>query len=396
MSEIFISYKREEREKAHAIAESLARRGFSVWWDIDLLPGDRFADEIGAVIEKAKAAVVLWSEDAVKSDFVRAEASKASDRGILIPVRLDNCELPLPFGALHTLDLRGWDGSIDNSLLTPLIAAIEKKIGRSSETKESPDAVEEILERPRGEVIFWKSISEQNKQEAREYQAYLEKYGKEAFFYDLAIIRKQKLRLNESTEENASSKVSLSKAGTLATIVGTVIAAISLYFTMNGKSDLVEKLCDEPIYEMVEDAKLCGTEEKIVVISPATPATCRRAEFDIEGYVHTQTVTQSSGWRGGGSNPTNWCNELISGFVSSRGIGDTAISKVINTGEDARWTGTFGRTRQYNYTCTVKISWEPIYFEKTDPACGMLPEKTRTDSIPKKCRTQVGVKKVKC
>ncbi len=395
MSEIFISYKREERDKAHSIAEALAKRGFSVWWDIDLLPGDRFADEIGAVIENAKAAVVLWSKAAVESDFVRAEASRASDRDILIPVRLDDCKLPLPYGGLHTLDLRSWDGTIDDSLLNPLITAIEKKIGRSSAELSSADAVEEILKRPKGEVVFWRSVSDQKTQEAKEYQAYLDKYGKEAIFYELALIRIQKLSSNEGKEESGS-KISLGTTGTVATIVGTVIAAISLYFTMNGKSELVEELCDEPIFEMVEDPKLCGTEEKVVVISPTKPATCRRAEFGIEGYVQNQTVTQSSGWRGGGSNQTNWCNELISGFVSSRGIGDTAISMVIKKGEDARWTGTFGRTRQYNYTCTVKISWEPIYFEKTDPVCGMLPEKTATESIPKKCKKQIGVKKVKC
>jgi hypothetical protein len=360
------------------------------------LPGDRFADEISAVIESAKAAVVLWSEGTVNSDFVRAEASKAADRDILISVRLDDCELPLPFGALHTLDLRSWDGSIDHSLLSPIITAIEKKIGRSSEAKESDATVEGILERPKGEVVFWKSISEQTNQEAKEYQAYIEKYGEEAIFYDLATIRIKKLGVVEGVEESKESKMSQGTAGTVATIVGTVIAAISLYFTMNGKSESVGKFCDEPVYEKVEDPNICGTEEKTVVISPAKPATCRRAEFGIEGYVHTQTLTQSSGWRGGGSSQTNWCNELISGFVSSRGIGETAISEIQNTGEDARWTGTFGRTRQYNYTCTAIISWEPIYVEKTNPACGMVPEKTKTDSKPKKCKTQVGVKKVKC
>ena len=97
MSEIFISYKREERDKAHSIAEALAKRGFSVWWDIDLLPGDRFADEISAVIDNAKSAVVLWSDAATNSDFVRAEALRAFNRDILIPVRLDDCKLPLPF-----------------------------------------------------------------------------------------------------------------------------------------------------------------------------------------------------------------------------------------------------------------------------------------------------------
>ncbi len=249
MSEIFISYKREERDKAHSIAEALAKRGFSVWWDIDLLPGDRFADEISAVIDIAKAAVVLWSEAAINSDFVRAEASRASNRDILIPVRLDDCKLPLPFDTLHTLDLQNWEGSIEDVLIDPLIEAIENKIGRSASVLESTEAVEEILERPKGEVDFWRSISDQETQEAIEYQAYIEKYGKEAIFYELALIRIQKLSSTGKKGERSESKFSLSKVGAVATIIGTLIAAISLYLTVNYKSEPVEEWCDEPIYK---------------------------------------------------------------------------------------------------------------------------------------------------
>ena len=76
MSDVFISYKREEREKAKALAEALARHGFDVWWDVELLPGDRFADAIMAVIESAKAAIVLWSELSVVSKYVACFAGR--------------------------------------------------------------------------------------------------------------------------------------------------------------------------------------------------------------------------------------------------------------------------------------------------------------------------------
>lgn len=214
MSEIFISYKREERHKAQAIAETLVTRGYNLWWDIELLPGDRFADEIAAVIEHAKAAIVLWSEIAVKSNFVRAEAAKASDRDILIPVRLDNCELPLPFGTIHTLDLRNWDGSSGDPLLDPLISAVEKKIDHIPTPVESPRIVQEILERPKGEVTFWRSVSERVPQEIKEYEAYISRYGDNAIFFELAIIRIEKLRSTEGKEKKSRLENSLGGAST--------------------------------------------------------------------------------------------------------------------------------------------------------------------------------------
>ncbi len=75
MTDIFISYKREDKRYAKIIAEYLVYEGYEVWWDIELLPGERFADEINEVISKAKLIVVLWTPEAIASDWVKAEAT---------------------------------------------------------------------------------------------------------------------------------------------------------------------------------------------------------------------------------------------------------------------------------------------------------------------------------
>ena len=36
MAEIFVSYKREERDRTEPVARALEREGFSVWWDPEL------------------------------------------------------------------------------------------------------------------------------------------------------------------------------------------------------------------------------------------------------------------------------------------------------------------------------------------------------------------------
>ncbi|MCU7842003.1 MAG: toll/interleukin-1 receptor domain-containing protein [Candidatus Thiodiazotropha sp. (ex Troendleina suluensis)] len=144
-SEVFISYKREEQPKARVIAHALVARGHNVWWDVELLLGDKFDEELVAVIKKAKAAIVLWSEKAVSSDFVRDEALLALKKKNYIPVNLDGCELPLAFGRYNTLDLKDWSGDPNDKILEPLFAAVEKKTGLPAKKLDNSDDVDQAI-----------------------------------------------------------------------------------------------------------------------------------------------------------------------------------------------------------------------------------------------------------
>ena len=42
MSDIFVSYAREDRAKVRPLAEALERQGWSVWWDPAIPTGRRF------------------------------------------------------------------------------------------------------------------------------------------------------------------------------------------------------------------------------------------------------------------------------------------------------------------------------------------------------------------
>ena len=57
MSDVFISYKREERPTALKLATALERVGWSVWWDLELVGGERFDDAIEAELDKAGASL---------------------------------------------------------------------------------------------------------------------------------------------------------------------------------------------------------------------------------------------------------------------------------------------------------------------------------------------------
>ena len=110
MSHVFISYARPDEPLAQLIAEGLREGGFEVWRD-DELPAHRaYAEVIEERINGAKAVVVLWSTEAAKSHWVRAEADTARGARTLIQVSLDGTLPPMPFNQLQCADLKGWDG----------------------------------------------------------------------------------------------------------------------------------------------------------------------------------------------------------------------------------------------------------------------------------------------
>ncbi len=226
MSDIFISYKREEREKARIIASVLVKQGYDVWWDVELLPGDRFANEIDEVIKRSKVAIILWSKKAVESEFIRAEANRANSKKSMISVKLDECEIPLPYNIHHFLDLSQWDNSEESPLLQILLKAIEKKAGvKSTSTVQSKSEVEHKVERPKNidEIEYWKSISKKVLPSVGEYQAYITKYGKQAIFYDLALIRIKETNLKPSN----SKKIIIS----LIIVASIVVGVFWMIFT---------------------------------------------------------------------------------------------------------------------------------------------------------------------
>ena len=105
MADIFVSYSKRDRQIAVQLVALLESAGYSVWWDSSLKPPDKFRDEIMERINQARAVVVIWTSASVNSDWVRAESGRARQQRKLLPVRsgdLDLCEIPLPFGELHT------------------------------------------------------------------------------------------------------------------------------------------------------------------------------------------------------------------------------------------------------------------------------------------------------
>jgi adenylate cyclase len=129
MSHVFISYARPDEPLAGLVADGLREGGFEVWRD-DELPAHRpYAEVIEERINDAKAVVVLWSAEAAKSHWVRAEADTARAARTLVQASIDGTRPPMPFNQIQCADLKAWDGQRTSAGWRKLIASVAELAG---------------------------------------------------------------------------------------------------------------------------------------------------------------------------------------------------------------------------------------------------------------------------
>jgi serine/threonine-protein kinase len=127
MSDVFVSYKAEDRRRVQPLVAALEADGLTVWWDAQIGGGDEWRRSIERELEAAKCVLVVWSKrsTAPEGRFVRDEASRAMDRGVYLPVRIDNVRLPLGFGETQALSLSGWRGSREDGRFQAVLGAVQ-------------------------------------------------------------------------------------------------------------------------------------------------------------------------------------------------------------------------------------------------------------------------------
>jgi adenylate cyclase len=129
MADILISYARSRPKEAQAITEALRARGYNVWID-DAIPAHRaYADVIEEELKAAAAVVVVWSAEAVKSQWVQSEADHARAAGKLVQLNIDGANLPMPFDRIQCTDLNGWAGDPGAPAWRKVVASIAALTG---------------------------------------------------------------------------------------------------------------------------------------------------------------------------------------------------------------------------------------------------------------------------
>jgi adenylate cyclase len=138
MSDVFISYARSNEEQAMLVEQALRDHGHAVWRDAELPAHRSYAEVIEERLKSSRAVVVLWSVEATKSQWVRAEADAARELGKLIQARLDATMPPIPFNQIQCADLEDWSGDPDHSGWRKLKTSVAALAGESDGSEPSP------------------------------------------------------------------------------------------------------------------------------------------------------------------------------------------------------------------------------------------------------------------
>lgn len=128
MYDIFLSYTEEDIEIVQLIVNALEKKGFSVWWDRKIPPGKIFDNVIENAINASKCVIVLWSDDSVKSRWVKIEAHEGYNRNILIPVLIKKVEIPFAFKFIQAANLINWGNNQSNPDFISLVNRIHSTI----------------------------------------------------------------------------------------------------------------------------------------------------------------------------------------------------------------------------------------------------------------------------
>jgi adenylate cyclase len=137
MADVFVSYARSTEAEAEQVAQALRAAGHSVWRD-DELPAHRaYSEVIEERLLAAGAVVVIWSAEAVKSQWVRAEADAAREKGRLVQASVDGTVPPMPFNQIQCADLAGWNGDPSAPGWRKVAASVDALIGATGPAPET-------------------------------------------------------------------------------------------------------------------------------------------------------------------------------------------------------------------------------------------------------------------
>jgi TIR domain/Effector-associated domain 7 len=136
-AQIFLSYAREDRHKVESLYQQLSDAGFRPWMDTkDILAGEKWQRSIQHALQQSQFFLACLSLTSVtKRSYLRREFREALEKRqemldsdiYLIPVRLEECEIPEELREHQGVDLFKEDG------WTRLVEALQVGMERRGE-----------------------------------------------------------------------------------------------------------------------------------------------------------------------------------------------------------------------------------------------------------------------
>jgi hypothetical protein len=144
--QIFLSYAWEDKEKVEKLYQKLSNVGFKPWMDKkDILPGERWQSSIRKAIRCSDFFLACLSANSVsKRGFLQKEVRQALDMWqekleediYLIPIRLEDCEVPEGLRGFHWVNLFEEDGW--TRLVKAIQVGMERRMEVTADEESSP------------------------------------------------------------------------------------------------------------------------------------------------------------------------------------------------------------------------------------------------------------------
>jgi len=124
LTDVFVSYARQDRDRIAPLIRALEARGLDVWWDSRIRGGAEYTREIEAQLVAAGAVLVVWSRHSIESLWVADEASAGQEQGKLVPISIDPVAPRIGFRQFQTLDFSAWSQDPSDPCVTGLLEAL--------------------------------------------------------------------------------------------------------------------------------------------------------------------------------------------------------------------------------------------------------------------------------
>lgn len=134
MGDVILCYASEDAAVAGRLAAAVAAQGYSLWSEADLA-SDGSGGDVTDRISPTKAAIVLWSQAAAASEWVRAEANFARGQSKLIQTSADGRPPPMPFRSADVISIADWRGDAAHPGWRRISAGLEALCGPPSSAK---------------------------------------------------------------------------------------------------------------------------------------------------------------------------------------------------------------------------------------------------------------------
>jgi hypothetical protein len=156
MARVFLSHTSKDKPKVRQVANHFRNAGVQYWLDeAEIKPGESLITKIGQALKASQYVAAFLSVESIRSSWVETELNIAMTQEIagrrvrVIPIRLDDCELPPFLVDKYYVDLRSEETW--NKEIAKLLRALRARFWKLTDKMTYYDAMD-VAEKG----LFWR------------------------------------------------------------------------------------------------------------------------------------------------------------------------------------------------------------------------------------------------